>query len=136
MSDKSQYILSKLSNALIETAEAKKDFYDSFKMRDVLILKFVLSIFKKKYNGLWVGGRCNLTRSFIEFKQNEMNKSIHKADYSFKINLSEIIYAERRFGFFTGIVIIKTNRKEHILRLYNAKGFVNKVNSILNLKRI
>jgi len=76
---------------------------------------------RKKYGGLWVGGKVSATLDGIRFTPNGMNKVLHVGLESIHIPLSEITSVHREFGWLTGIVVVKHGMGEFRFRCFRAR---------------
>ncbi len=133
--DWAQNIIGKrLCNALIKDAEV--DFGLFFAVADAVhlggvknSLSAVLPVFKKLMGGLWVGGTTYLTKDAVSFRPNLVNRFVHKQDCSVRIPLSEITDVQKRFGFFTQIIDIKTSKGVLCIRCYWPTSFIDMINN-------
>jgi hypothetical protein len=62
---------------------------------------------RKKYGGLWVGGKVVAMPDGIRFTPNGMNRVLHVGLESTDIPLDTITSVHREFGWLTGIVVVK-----------------------------
>ena len=76
---------------------------------------------RKKYGGLWVGGKITAAPDGIRFAPNGMNKALHVGLESTHIPLGEITSVHREFGWVTGIVVVKHLGGEFRFRCFGAK---------------
>jgi len=123
--------IKKLCNALIKDANPKFLTYCVGGAGAAIPMKLTLGIFKKVMGGLWVGGSVTLDNQMLIFKPNKINKLVHQEMSEIAIPLDSIMSATNRFGFVTGIVDIKTDSGVLSVRLYGAKKFAGKINSLL-----
>jgi len=113
----------RLCNAFIKDAEVKAPFYA------ITSVNAVISDFKERMGGLWVGGATYLTKDAIIFRPNLVNRLIHKQDYSVRIPLSEIVAVQKRFGFVTQIIDIKTGKGIFSIRCFRPNSFIDMINN-------
>lgn len=132
LEERSQNIIGKrLSNALIKDAEPD---FKVFLIADLVGLGAIkvpltaeLSLFKKFWGGLWVGGTTYLTEDAVTFRPNRMNRLIHKGDCSVTIPLREITDLKKRFGIVTQIIDIITSKGTLSIRCYGSASFVEMI---------
>jgi hypothetical protein len=76
---------------------------------------------RKKYGGLWVGGKVTATLDGIRFAPNAMNKALHVGLEPVHIPLAGVTSVHREFGWLTGIVVVKHAGGEFRFRCFGAK---------------
>lgn len=122
-------IARKLANALMKDAEIGD--------RTQMVLgpggRLGTSAVKKLMGGLWVGGTAYLTSDALEFHPNGLNRAMHKDPESLSVvlPLRSITGIETRFGIATQIIDIKTAIGTLSLRCCGAKGFADKIKSLV-----
>ena len=87
--------------------------------------------YKKKHCGLWVGGKITISDNDIIFKANLLNKELHRELQTIIVPAHEIKSVTYKFGWVTGIVIVKHSKGELRFRCYGAKKVVNELNSYI-----
>ena len=97
-----------------------------------IIAGTVPSIYKRMFNGLWVGGSAILTDAEFVFVPNKLNAALHKEVLSLKIPLESIHSVEKKFGLVSGIIEIEAQQGILKLRVMNAKSFCNMINETRN----
>ena len=80
-----------------------------------------LNHIRKKYGGLWVGGKVTATPDGIRFAPNGMNTALHVGLEPVHIPLAGIMSVHREFGWLTGIVVVKHVGGEFRFRCFRAK---------------
>jgi hypothetical protein len=94
-----------------------------------ILIRLVLSAFRKAYGGLWVGGTAMLTREALSFKPNAMNRAVHEngAALHFELPLAQVRSVAYRPALFTAIIDVTTAAGTFSLRCYGAKKFANAI---------
>ncbi|HEY2264608.1 MAG TPA: hypothetical protein VGI96_18440 [Streptosporangiaceae bacterium] len=82
---------------------------------------------RKKYGGLWVGGRVTLTRAELRFAPNAVNRLVHFGDPSFTIALSTIRHIEVESGFVTKIIAVTWAGGTTRFRCFGAARFADQI---------
>ena len=125
-----EVLASKVANALIESAELSP-------MVSAIphsgVITGVLGGFKQYFGGLWVGGRANLTKSQLSFYPNAMNRLVQTGELSVVIPLAQIKEVTLENGFFTNIIVVKTDKSTLRLRCYGANDFMQTIRLAANL---
>lgn len=68
----------------------------------------VLGRYRRRYGGLWVGGRVTVTTTDVQFHANALNRSIQSGQLDIIIDLRSIDSVELLPGFVTKIIAIRT----------------------------
>jgi len=129
----SDLIEKKACNALL--TNAKPDFTTSYLVAaaagafQVVAIASVIDGFNKAMGGVWVGGSAYLTKSKIAFFPNKMNAALHNKDVGVEIPLSDMTSVKREFGMVTGKIAITTATGTLKIRVFNAAGFAERINS-------
>ncbi|WP_143773392.1 hypothetical protein [Skermania sp. ID1734] len=82
---------------------------------------------RKRYGGLWVGGRVTLTSRELTFTPNAANKLLHQGDPSFAVSLADIRRVDVEPAFFTDIIAIEWTGGLQRIRCYGATRFADKI---------
>jgi hypothetical protein len=82
---------------------------------------------RKRYGGLWVGGRVTLTRAELGFAPNGANRLLHDGDPSVAIPLSAIRHIDVEPGFVTKIVAVTWAGGVARFRCYRAASFADQI---------
>lgn len=82
---------------------------------------------RKKYGGLWVGGRVTLTRAELRFAPNAVNRLAHFGDPSFTIPLSAIRHIEVEPGVVTKIIAVTWASGTTRFRCFGAARFADQI---------
>ena len=114
---------SKLSNALFEDAEASEVAN--------LIAGGTVDKFKKKYNGLWVGGKVIVNQQELRFDVNAVNQAMHRGLPKIVIPIEGIRSCNYEFGWFSGIVVVTHINGIFRFRCYGAKKVVNEISQYI-----
>ncbi len=112
--------ISKLVNAFLKEAEPIQGLQGSAER--------VVSRYKRKHGGLWVGGRIEISDSELSFSANRLNRALHEELPEVNIPIGEIDSVVYRFGWITGIIIVSHRRGEFRFRCYGAKRLVDEIN--------
>ena len=88
-----------------------------------------MAAFREAYGGLWVGGKAVLSDVALRFDANALNRLVHEngEDLRIEIPLSAIEAVTTRFGWFTGIVDVRSAGTLFTLRCYGSKSFAQKI---------
>lgn len=82
---------------------------------------------RKRYGGLWVGGRVTLTSTELGFAPNAANRLLHAGDPSFAIPLSAIRQIDVEPGFVTKIIAVTWTGGVTRFRCYGAARFADQI---------
>ena len=82
---------------------------------------------RKKYGGLWVGGRITLTGAQLRFAPNAVNRRLHFGDPSFTIPLSAIKHIDVEPGLVTKIIAVTWTGGVTRFRCYGAARFADHI---------
>ena len=119
-----EYKINKVCNALIVDAQA---------IDLPFIIKNAIDSSKKRYGGLWVGGRFTVDDNELVFKANALNKALHEGQTDFVLPLQQIKNVSWEFGFISGIISLQTTFGIIKLRCFGAKKIVAQLQNILKL---
>ena len=113
-------LAAKVANALIQ--DAASPFEDSASG-----IGRAIRGSRKRYGGLWVGGRVTLTSAVLGFSPNAVNRLAHAGDTSFTIPLSAIRRIDVEPAFFTKIIAVTWTGGVARFRCYGAAGFADQI---------
>jgi hypothetical protein len=82
---------------------------------------------RKRYGGLWVGGRITLTQTELGFSPNAINRLVHVGDPSVTIPLSAISRVDLEPGFYTKIIAVTWTGGVNRFRCYGAARFADQI---------
>ena len=107
-----EVLFDKLCNALIADAEPSW----------VLSAMSLGAIYRarKRYGGLWVGGRVKASAETLTFTPNGMNTALHTGLSAVQIPLATVRAVLHEFGWLTGIVVVEHARGEFRFRCFGA----------------
>jgi hypothetical protein len=117
-----QILASRWANALIEDAQADPTvlpFYES--------VERAVARIRRRYGGLWVGGRVSLTATGFAFAANAVNRAVQSGTLDFVVPLDAIVGVEVERGFITNIIAIRTPDSVFKIRCFGAARFAEKV---------
>jgi hypothetical protein len=103
-------ITSRLANALIANVDVH---LSSSSQR-------VLNRYRRRYGGLWVGGRLTLTTTDVQFHANALNRSIQSGELDITVELRSIESVEVLPGVLTKIIAIHTGDRVVKMRCWRA----------------
>jgi len=112
-------VAAKVANALIQDAASP--------LENAVGIGSSARRFRKKYGGLWVGGRVTLTRTDLRFAPNAVNRLVHVGDPSFTIPLAAIRQIDVEPGFVTKIIAVTWTGGVTRLRCYSAARFADQI---------
>jgi hypothetical protein len=111
--DRIEVVIRKLANAFIPGA-SPSDLVPANTLS-------VINRFKRKWGGLWVGGRVSISPSGVSFSPNTLNRVLHEPLEPIHTLATDIRSVTREFGWFTGIVVVAHKQGEFRFRCYGAK---------------
>jgi hypothetical protein len=114
-------VAAKVANALIQDAASP--------LEDAAGIGSSARWSRKKYGGLWVGGRVTLTRAELRFAPNAVNRLVHFGDPSFTIPLCAIRHIDVEPGFVTKIIAVTWTGGVTRFRCYRAARFADQIRS-------
>ena len=82
---------------------------------------------RKRYGGLWVGGRVTLTPTELRFAPNAANRLLHAGDPSVTIPLSAIRQIDVEPGFVTKIIAVTWTGGVARFRCYGAARLADQI---------
>ncbi|MCV6991892.1 hypothetical protein H7I87_03075 [Mycobacterium timonense] len=80
----------------------------------------VLGRYRRRYGGLWVGGRVTVTTADVQFHANAINRSIQSGQLDIIVDLRSIDSVELLPGFVTKIIAIRTGDQVTKIRCFGA----------------
>lgn len=113
-----EIVASKLANALIENVSSPLE---------AGAIGTAIRSTRKRYGGLWVGGRVTLTRAELWFAPNAANRLVHVGDPSFTIPLATVRQVEVEPGVLTKIIAVTWTGGVTRFRCYGAARFADLV---------
>ena len=119
-----EIIKSKLSNAMIATAQPNQTFdtiTDAF--GSAKAARSGIKTAEKLVGGIWVGGRTTLTNLRVIFEPNSLNNALQDGIGTVIIPLKDIVEVRTRWGVLTSIVELQTSDECFAIRCFGAKGF-------------
>ena len=128
-------LFSKLANALIDEVEVRPDLLRAMNYETVGIAGWALRKFRRRYGGLWVGGRITLYRDRLAFQPNWLNRKVQSGNLAIEFPLVALVSVTRRFGFVTGIVDADFGEKHLIFRCYGASRIADQIRAIASAVR-
>lgn len=90
--------IEKICNAFVPEASARDIDTGIFGM----VINDEIKRFKKKYGGLWVGGKLIVEGGKLFFRQNLMNKAFHTTENDLEVSLDKIENICLEYGAATG----------------------------------
>ncbi len=126
-------IASKAANALIEDAEPSALAYLAAKVGSGNTSWIGRA--RRRYGGLWVGGRLTLTTTSVEFHPNGVNRSLHGGSLDVVIDLRHVESVELLPGFVTRIVAVRTADGVFLARCFGARKLVGQIDSAVRAAR-
>lgn len=126
-------IASKAANALIEDAEPSALAYLAAKVGSGNTSWIGRA--RRRYGGLWVGGRLTLTTTSVEFHPNGVNRSLHGSSLDVVIHLRHVESVELLPGFVTRIVAVRIEGGVFLARCFGARKLVGQIDSAVRAAR-
>jgi hypothetical protein len=126
-----QIIGTRFANALVQDAEVSLPDIPGLDSitPGIDTVPYVVSVFKKAYGGLWVGGRATLATTELSFRPNAANRAFHTGTLDIAVPLSAIAGVEVLGGFVTKIIAVRTPRFVVKIRCYGATAFADQIRS-------
>lgn len=87
----------------------------------------VLGRYRRRYGGLWVGGRLTLTTTDVRFHANALNRSIQSGQLDITLNLRSIESVELQPGVLTKIIAIRTGDRVIKIRCFGASKVAEQI---------
>ncbi|BBZ15193.1 hypothetical protein MBRA_53880 (plasmid) [Mycobacterium branderi] len=112
-------IVSRVANALIENVDV------TFPAAPAA--RGVLGRYRRRYGGLWVGGRLTVTSTDVQFHANALNRSIQSGQLDIVVDLRSIESVELLPGVLTKIVAIRTDEGVTKFRCFGAAKIAEQI---------
>jgi hypothetical protein len=80
----------------------------------------VLGRYRRRYGGLWVGGRLTVTTTDVQFHANALNRSIQSGQLDIAVDMRSIESVELLPGVLTKIIAIGTRDRVVKIRCFGA----------------
>ena len=77
--------------------------------------------YRRKHDGLWVGGKLVATEDSIAFTPNALNVAVHENVEPVHIPMRDVTSVRREFGWVTGIVVVTHRLGELRFRCFGAR---------------
>jgi hypothetical protein len=129
-------LVSKAANALIPDAAPSEaalqiasvgDLTPIGRSIDQAQFRWTMTLVRKLYGGLWVGGRADLCADRLKFAPNEMNGALTAGPLDWDIDTRDITDVKVRFGLITNIVVIFLGHEAVKLRCFGARDFARHI---------
>jgi hypothetical protein len=112
-------IISRVANALIANVDVTAP--------TTSVNRRVLDRYRRRYGGLWVGGRLTVTNTDVQFHANALNRSIQAGQLEIIIDLRSIESVELLPGVLTKIVAIRTGDRMNKFRCFGAAKVADQI---------
>lgn len=117
-------ITSRLANALIENVHVG--------LPTTSAAGQVLGRYRRRYGGLWVGGRLTVTTTDVQFHANALNRSIQSGQLDIAVDLDSIESVELLPGVLTKIIALQTSDRVVKLRCFGAAKVAEQIRARLS----
>ncbi len=123
-------VMSKMANALF--AEAQTAIGDNFGA-----IESAVEQQRRAHGGLWVGGKAELSATWLRFAPNALNKVAHVggAGLTFDIPLTQVRSVRLRKAFVTNIVDVDTPQGVYSMRCWGAQAFAQAIDTAVRRAR-
>ncbi|WP_155766066.1 hypothetical protein [Mycobacterium colombiense] len=108
-----------MANALIVDADVTAP--------SALVNRRILDRYRRRYGGLWVGGRLTCTDTDVRFHANALNRSIQSGRLDIVIALRSIESVEVLPGVLTKIIAIRAGDRVTKIRCFGAAKVANQI---------
>jgi hypothetical protein len=105
-------IISRVANALIENVDVALPMASPQRR--------VLSRYRRRYGGLWVGGRLTVSTTDVQFHANGLNRAIQSGQLEVTVDLHSIQSVELLPGVLTKIIAVRTGNRVAKFRCFGA----------------
>lgn len=112
-------IISRVANALIVDVDVTAAVTS--------VNRRVLDRYRRRYGGLWVGGRLTVTDTDVAFHANALNRSIQSGQLDIVIDLRSIESVELLPGVLTKIIAIHTADRVTKVRCFGAAKVADRI---------
>lgn len=112
-------IISRVANALIVDADVTAAVTSANRR--------VLDRYRRRYGGLWVGGRLTVTDTDVAFHANALNRSIQSGQLDIVVDLRSIESVELLPGVLTKIIAIHTADRVTKVRCFGAAKVADRI---------
>lgn len=112
-------IISRVANALIADADVTAAVTS--------VNRRVLDRYRRRYGGLWVGGRLTVTDTDVAFHANALNRSIQSGQLDIVVDLRSIESVEVLPGVLTKIIAIHTADRVTKVRCFGAATVADRI---------
>lgn len=112
-------IISRVANALIVDADVTAAVTS--------VNRQVLDRYRRRYGGLWVGGRLTVTDTDVAFHANALNRSIQSGQLDIVVDLRSIESVELLPGVLTKIIAIHTADRVTKVRCFGAAKVADRI---------
>lgn len=124
-------LMSKAASALIEQPSFQVPRLGEIALEEAgaesRSVDWVLEQYRRRYGGLWVGGRVTLTSKSIAFSPNALNRATHAGTLDVDIPLALIVRVDLLPGVVTKIVAIHTVGGLLKVRCYGASNLAHAI---------
>lgn len=112
-------IISRVANALIANVDVT--------VATASASRRVLDRYRRRYGGLWVGGRLTVTDTDVQFHANALNRSIQSGQLDIIVDLRSIESVELLPGVLTKIIAIHTGDQVTKVRCFAAAKVADRI---------
>lgn len=98
-------------------------------------VELVVDAFRRRWGGLWVGGRATLTTARLTFRANGVNRVLHEGQVDAELDLRAVLRVDLEPGFLTEIVAVTIPGAVFKLRCWGARDFAAQVDAAVRAAR-
>jgi hypothetical protein len=112
-------ITSRSANALIDNVDVH--------LPTTSAVERVLGRYRRRYGGLWVGGRLTVTTTDVQFHANALNRSIQSGQLDITVDMRSIESVELLPGVLTKIIAIGAGDRVVKIRCFGAAKIAEQI---------